>query len=242
MVRRLIINADDYDISPIVNRGIKDAAKAGAVSSVSCLVYDRPVSIADELKSITGIHLRLTDGPALAGRSSLTDESGLFPRDRAGIHDPNLADVRREWDAQVESFLKSGVTPTHIDTHHHVQELVGISVVYGDLAISLAVAAVGVNRTQVLRLRERGIRCADRCSITWNETMDAEDILKAFDGCETVHLVTHPGYSDNSLRPLRSRIETGDVRVMQLDILMSKAFKGFLAKNEIELIGMADLI
>src|SRR5690242_9834211 len=80
MHKRLIINADDFGISPGVNLGIAEAAARGGISSTSLMVNlpdsADAISRARSCPRISvGLHLNLTVGDALTGPSSLTQGS-----------------------------------------------------------------------------------------------------------------------------------------------------------------------
>jgi predicted glycoside hydrolase/deacetylase ChbG (UPF0249 family) len=73
-----------------------------------------------------GVHLVLTMGRPLAAHEavkSLTDEQGNFFKYTPFLnHLPNLnmEEVKTEWRAQIEAFVKAaGKKPDHLDSHHH---------------------------------------------------------------------------------------------------------------------------
>jgi hopanoid biosynthesis associated protein HpnK len=138
--RRCIINADDFGVSPGVNRGIVESFRNGVLTSTTMLVnlpwFDDAVAAARDNPDLPlGIHLSLLWGPPVAGPAAvptLVESGGLFPRSLTvlarrhflGRLDPQQ--VRAEFRAQVRKFLDAGLTPTHVDTHKHVHCLAGI--------------------------------------------------------------------------------------------------------------------
>src|ERR1700693_1299673 len=75
--RRLIINADDYGLSPGVNTGIIEASDAGGVTSASMIVnlpgFNDAVARAGSHPALSlGLHLNLTTGKSLTAAPSLT--------------------------------------------------------------------------------------------------------------------------------------------------------------------------
>src|SRR5690606_24847457 len=71
-----------------------------------------------------GIHFNLTEGRALTGRSSLTDDSGEFhpgPEFRSRLRAGALRsqDIRAELAAQIDSILDRGIVLSHVDGHQH---------------------------------------------------------------------------------------------------------------------------
>src|SRR5699024_10837325 len=68
-----------------------------------------------------GIHLVLTWGKPLRNDlPSLVNDSGYFKFTSTLDEVPNAKDVKREWKAQIEAFITTSVTLSHIDSHHHV--------------------------------------------------------------------------------------------------------------------------
>ena len=70
-MKRLIINADDFGLSPGVNRGILEAFKDGILTSTTMMVnmehFDEAVEIAHRHPDLpVGIHLSLLWGPPVA--------------------------------------------------------------------------------------------------------------------------------------------------------------------------------
>src|SRR5205807_1017695 len=90
-----------------------------------------------------GVHLNLSDGPPVADRKTVRSllngdgefaggpESLLLRRARRGIA---LAEVEKEWDAQIQKVRDAGITPTHLDGHKHVHMLPG----FFEIALRLA--------------------------------------------------------------------------------------------------------
>lgn len=136
MTRLLIVNADDYGLSEDISRGILRAHDTGAVTSVSVLaIGPAVVRAAAGLRSRPGLgvgaHLAAVgeDPPLLGAREipTLIDRRGaLRPGWRsfmtaalAGCID--MADVRREFEAQLERLVRDlGLRLSHVDTHQHL--------------------------------------------------------------------------------------------------------------------------
>jgi len=130
-MKRLIINADDFGLTPGVTRGILDAHLNGVVTSASALMNSPQVTeslneafrVAPNLGM--GVHLVLTwNKPLLKPEKvpSLVDGGGYFygsPQISEHADDFNLNDVRNEWQAQIEAFIATGRRPDHLDSHHH---------------------------------------------------------------------------------------------------------------------------
>src|SRR5437899_4173999 len=135
--RRLVVNADDFGLSPGVNDGILEAHAAGVVSSVSVLVnapgWEHAVAALRGTGSLgVGLHLNLTAGePVSEGRCLVHPHTGRFhglaglvTRALTGRIDPEH--VAEESGAQLTRLRAAGVRVTHIDSHRHVHALPGV--------------------------------------------------------------------------------------------------------------------
>lgn len=139
-MQRVIINADDFGLSPGVNRGILAAFRHGVLTSTTMLVnlrsFDDAVELARQNPDLpTGIHLSLLWGLPVSAPSSvpsLVERDGYFPRSltvlarRYFLGLLNFDHVRTEFRAQVERFRRAGLNPTHVDSHKHVHCLPGV--------------------------------------------------------------------------------------------------------------------
>lgn len=157
--RRLIVNADDFGLSPAVNRGIAELHAAGLITSAS-LLMNLPAT-ADALARTAdgdldvGVHLNLTvgrplagDGPSLVGPDGRLGPLGRVVRGLIGQR-LRLDEVEREWAAQIERFLATGRRLAHLDSHQHIHALPGLTGVALRLARRYGVGAI--------RLRGHGL-------------------------------------------------------------------------------------
>ena len=155
-MQRVIINADDFGLSPGVNRGILDAFRHGVLTSTTMLVnlpsFDDAVRVARNNPGLpTGIHLSLLWGPPVSEPSrvpSLVESGGLFPRSLTVLARRyfsgalNLNEVRAEFRAQIERFRRAGLTPTHVDSHKHVHCLPGVLEALADVVHDQGISRV----------------------------------------------------------------------------------------------------
>lgn len=131
---RLVVNADDFGLSPAVSRGILRAHRDGIVTSTSLLGnvadLDGARSLLAEAPALgVGVHLALTGGAPISPPEtvpSLLGPTGGFHRRghefiTAWVRGRILAsDVERELDAQVSRIRDAGLAVDHLDTHHHL--------------------------------------------------------------------------------------------------------------------------
>jgi len=142
MPARLILNADDFGLTPGINRAIAELHAAGALTSATLMAngpaFDDAIRIA-RLQPTLGIgcHIVLTDGiplsppetiPTLLGpdrksfRASLTDFFAAVL-----IGKVSAADIEREALAQIARIQQHGISLTHIDTHKHTHILTRVA-------------------------------------------------------------------------------------------------------------------
>ncbi len=127
---KVIINADDFGVSQLANQQTAEKMAAGAVTSATILAngahFDQAVAMARELPQCSfGLHLNLTAGPPLSDPRALgpiLGNDGCFTRSHLRSKwDPKLLQaVYREFCAQVDKVMAAGITPSHLDSHHHI--------------------------------------------------------------------------------------------------------------------------
>jgi predicted glycoside hydrolase/deacetylase ChbG (UPF0249 family) len=134
MPSHLILNADDFGLTPGINRSIEQLHRAGVLTSATLMAtgpaFEDAVQIARQTPSLgVGCHVVLTDGvPA----SDPTKISSLIGPDGRGFR-PSLlsfvqallrgqireSDIEREAEAQIEKLQQANIFITHVDTHKH---------------------------------------------------------------------------------------------------------------------------
>lgn len=103
-MRRLVVNGDDFGLSPGVNEGIIEAHTNGILTSTSMMVRERAAGEAAQLAR---------DHPALSVGLHFVEP------DEIDLDDPRQAE--RAFTEQLERFRELiGRNPTHVDSHHHV--------------------------------------------------------------------------------------------------------------------------
>jgi predicted glycoside hydrolase/deacetylase ChbG (UPF0249 family) len=137
--KELIINADDFGLSPEIDRGVAEACSKGIVTSASLLAngpdFDGAVQLARAGSLSVGVHLTLTGGapvsapgaiPSLlgAGQAFYPRFSSFFARFAAGL--VNKRHVLLEWRAQIEKVVAAGIKPAHLDGEQYVHLVPGL--------------------------------------------------------------------------------------------------------------------
>ncbi len=132
-----MVTADDFGLSPAVNKGILEAHKVGCVTSASLLVNapgfrDAITRLAAAPALQVGLHLNLTVGsPVAPGKDVATlcdPRTGAFyplprfvRRTLAGL--VRTEHVAVECAAQLDRLRTAGITVAHLDGHQHVHVL-----------------------------------------------------------------------------------------------------------------------
>jgi predicted glycoside hydrolase/deacetylase ChbG (UPF0249 family) len=134
MAPRLILNADDFGLTPGINRAIAELHAAGCLTSATLMAngpaFDDAVAHALANPSLgIGCHVVLTDGipvspadtiPTLLGPDRRTFRPSLpnFIRDVL-LGRISEAEIEREATAQIARIQATGIRVTHVDTHKH---------------------------------------------------------------------------------------------------------------------------
>jgi predicted glycoside hydrolase/deacetylase ChbG (UPF0249 family) len=130
----LILNADDFGLTPGINRAIAELHAAGALTSATLMAagpaFDDAIATARQHPTLAiGCHIVLTDGtplsppetiPTLLGpdRRTFRPQLSHFLRDLF-LNRISPADIAREALAQITRLQDHGIHPTHLDTHKH---------------------------------------------------------------------------------------------------------------------------
>lgn len=157
---RLIINADDFGLTPGINRAIAELHDAGALTSATLMAngpaFEDAVQIARARPNLgVGCHVVLTDGepvsPAAEIPSLVDPRAPHRAQLRPSLTDFHLAvltgrvkpvDIEAETYAQISRLQSAGICITHLDTHKHTHLLPSIARVIVSAAERLGIPAV----------------------------------------------------------------------------------------------------
>jgi hopanoid biosynthesis associated protein HpnK len=131
---RLIINADDFGLTPGINRAIEELNDAGVLTSATLmangLAFEDAIAIASTRPNLgVGCHVVLTDGVPVSPPESIptllgSDGRSFRPSLREFVQALLLGrirqeDITREALAQIQKLQRAGIRITHFDTHKH---------------------------------------------------------------------------------------------------------------------------
>lgn len=141
-MKKLIVNADDFGLHPLINAGIIKGFQEGFITSTSLMTsapyWQEAVELAQQNPALgIGVHLTLVGSvppvlPAVRVRS-LLDADGLFLPDyvafakRFYTGGVRRSELEAELRAQLERALAAGVNLTHVDSHQHTHVLPGVN-------------------------------------------------------------------------------------------------------------------
>lgn len=271
----LIVNADDYGYFRCVSRGILEAAANGIVTATGVFanvphLEEHAAWLRDSHPLDIGVHLNLTDGTPLTDRlrRKLSRWSGQFPRKftiAAAVLSGAIssADVKAEWQAQIERCLAAGLPVRFLNSHEHLHLLPPLFRLVNALAADYGIAHVryptstpggalpnssrlrGVIVSALDRINRRrkatssarflGMECSGRLDLACLEAY----LARTSPG-QVSELMCHPGRFDPQ--------EIVDPRLLsyhdwegELRTLTSPAAREMLDRHGVRLIGYRDL-
>jgi chitin disaccharide deacetylase len=266
-MKRLIINSDDYGRTPEISRGIREAHLRGVVTSTTCMMNipstasDVAIALKETPNLGMGVHLVLTMGRPIITReaaSSITDENGNFLKlDKLmeRVSGFNAEEVKAEWRAQTEAFVKaSGRKPTHLDSHHHssyftpqlFRAMLELAKEY-DCAIrfpftdDISSELEETNRHIPALLREFNPRHPDAFLVDfYNEGATHERLMRLINQIDegTSEIMCHPGYADDAF--VKESIYNKQ-RERELKILTDPSVREAIQARNIQLVTFAEL-
>ena len=141
--RAISFCADDFGLSPAIDKAIVNLAVGGRLQAVSCItslarwreaakpLQDLPAGVSIGLHFVlTGLPAAVDDGTT-ALRAVDPSPGGLLMRALLGRFEP--AAIIAALDAQLDRFeAATGRRPDHVDGHHHVHAMPGIAGIVRD--------------------------------------------------------------------------------------------------------------
>ncbi|MBM4440423.1 MAG: ChbG/HpnK family deacetylase [Candidatus Rokubacteria bacterium] len=208
LVRRLIVNADDFGLTPGVSAGILLAHRHGIVTSTTMLVNrgvpKDTVARARDAGLGLGLHVNLTLGAPLTRGASLVEGGGFVRDPRRAAARAKAGEVEKEVAAQIERFESLvKARPTHVDTHHHVGLHEPVRAAVLAAARRLGVPVRSQDPDARARARVAGLRTPDHFfgesgpDAYWSLARTLRHLRTLPPG--TSEFMTHPGWCDAEL-------------------------------------------
>lgn len=218
----ILFNADDFGLTKGVTDGILKAHKDGIIGSTTMIMNghacDYAVRQAKKHPTLkVGIHLVLTWGIPLNDQvPNLVNDQGTFKYTNRfeEMESPQIEQVEKEWQTQIEAFLATGLPLHHIDSHHHVHGWLPLKEVVIRLAKKYNVPVRYVDSLKNypdLLLTETLWTHFYAEGVTDNIFSDLKHL-----NVRTVEVMTHPAYVDQDLHQISSYAKQ---REIELNIL-----------------------
>ena len=129
-MKKIIVNADDFGLSPSVNRAIIDCFKIGNITSTTMMANmpgtEEAACLAATNKGLAvGLHFCLTQGKPLTKCPTLVDADGIFLSrpvllKKVLLRKINPIEIATELQAQFQQLYALGINISHIDSHQHM--------------------------------------------------------------------------------------------------------------------------
>jgi predicted glycoside hydrolase/deacetylase ChbG (UPF0249 family) len=211
--KRLIVTADDFNLSAGVSRGIIAAHQHGIVTETSVMVNlgdlrQASAWLAEAPQLALGLHFNITrDRPLAPPRdvAALLGGDGLFRGSPQALPAtlPALA-VKAEFQAQCEAFVRAfGRLPQHLDTHHHVHQHPVVLEVLLELATSWRLPVRSIDPAMRAAIVARGVSSPAHFvgdagdEPYWTVSRLVTTICQLPPG--VTELMCHPGYFDATI-------------------------------------------
>lgn len=254
----LLITSDDFAISHSVNQGILQGFQKGLLHSSNFMAsgpwLPEAIRLTKQYNLPIGVHLTLTCewtnmsyGPITAA-PSLSNELGYFYASYEELLDTlNIEDVKREYRAQIDRVIKSGVQPTHVETHMLPELLFEGSEVYQSLADAVDQVANEYGLIYTYAVENGKLKYFDD-SFTMTH-LSYEEITGRLSRYEEgiYHVICHCALDNEEQNALALPEEpvsrwAAQCRQTDLDIVSSLEFKTFLEQHNFELINIEQLL
>ena len=253
-MNKLIINSDDFGYSRAINHAIIDTHQEGILTSATLMTntpgFEHAVKLAKENPQLgVGVHLVLTFlKPLRNDVPSLVDEKGNFHKQdihHTGEMNVEADELYQEWDTQIQKFIEAGLTPTHLDSHHHVHSY---NEKYYKVFLKLAkkydlpirkINGLGFEHTQITTTYfEPNFDPVGMLLVNEREQY-LDNLFNKIKENQSTEIMCHTGYVDEFLSNNSSFIEP---RLYQVDILTNSSFVDKIRNDkEIELATFSDL-
>jgi predicted glycoside hydrolase/deacetylase ChbG (UPF0249 family) len=201
MMRRLIVNADDFGASSGTNRGIVECHTRGVLTSTSMMVTGAAV---DEAVELSRAHPRLAIG--LHWDVVGEDEREFDLGDRRAVVE--------EFAVQLDRFHElMGRAPTHVDSHRHMHLDETVRELFCELVAPLGVPLRGDGQ----------VRFVGRFYAQWEwgvtelahvSAGTLEAILREEVGEGWTEISCHPGYVSDDYTPMYRHEREAELRTL----------------------------
>ena len=250
---KIMMNADDFGFSRGVNLGILEGFTRGVLSSTSLMVnmpgFDHAVELMRQYPDVlnVGIHLVTSVEYSVSKHlPTLTDENDHFYHNFEIIKNCEVSELIQEYEAQIQKFLATGFTPTHIDFHWCYFPNQIEAAMYLAKKYNLAMRAE--NKEMEVLFQKHDIihnrnMLPEESFFKMDATQSVDLLLKLLNHClkendSLYGIIFHPAYVDQTLLDLSSYNKQ---RAKELSIITHPKIIDFFNKNHIQRVSFKDL-
>jgi hypothetical protein len=227
MIKQIIINADDFGLKTSVNKAIVTSFNSGLINSTTLMAnmegFDEAVELAHQngIISKIGIHLVLSDGLPLTreilGANLFYNGSVLhlrkYKRRLFFLSRNNKIKIYNEFAAQIDKVRKAGIPVTHIDTHHHIDDVWSVTHILIALLKTYGIRSMRIlnNLNKSTKFYKTGYRRIVNEFIKYNHANFSDFFGDQYESVSflrntgslpensTLEIMVHPDYNDNGI-------------------------------------------
>lgn len=217
---KLIINADDFGASSLVNKAIIEAFNEKLISSATIMVntpsFDEACNLINKfnLHGKIGLHINLTEGSPLTERITyierFCDITSKKFKPFGNIFCINRKErraIKEEVLAQYEKLISNGITPTHFDSHHHSHTKWAVAKHVIKLAKAKGIKGIRLTRncgtkgSFLKRIYKKFYNFKlKKNSLAFTDFFGSDaDLLSLKRGTSKIEMLVHPGYSSEGV-------------------------------------------
>lgn len=174
-MKELIITADDYGMSPAVNKAIEEGINAGLITSTNVMTdmpyYKQAAGLISNSNVSVGLHWNVSCGKSVLPRdeiSTLVDNNGFFfsadefvTKYKEGRID--ISELKSELVAQYKNFITEIGTPAYWNTHENTHVHIGLYEFFLKTALELGLKRMRSHQ----RIYIHPKTSADAVSLKW---------------------------------------------------------------------------
>ena len=221
-MKNVIVNADDFGLNANANAAIIESFHKGIINSTTLMAnmdgFDEAVELAHQYKLTdkVGAHLVLTEGNPLTDEARLlpylfnkqNNSQKLFIKKFFALNQTQKRIIFYEYSKQIERVQSKGIMITHLDTHHQIHDMLGITLVLEELLKTYNIPSMRIlNNLESTKFYKDFYRASvnaylKRKRINFTDYLGSrEDYLAAINGNpgltrnKTIEIMVHPIYN-----------------------------------------------
>jgi predicted glycoside hydrolase/deacetylase ChbG (UPF0249 family) len=229
-MKKVIINADDYGLTPSVSKGIRNAHLNGILTSTTAMATGLSIEhdaklLIDECPLLgIGVHLTLTSLSSVLPKDQIStivnNDGNFFSLEELIAHKENIdeTELYNEWKAQIEKLLSLELPIDHLDSHHYVcyfnEKTLNVMVRLAKEYNFPVRTPVTLDKCETLkqcierRLNEEGVKFPSTFYDNFTKQKGGLNVLfellKFSNNLDNIEILSHAGIVDNLLEKISS--------------------------------------